>query len=148
MNLTHLPRQGHRLCPRLTQLGSPPIHQCRLEDVRVVDTTADRLRRGIPYLRVRMDERFSVRFPPPPSSPSSRADRPPYYRRIYVDNRLQFMIQLSFFEPFFTRGNFPPVVQNGTTPIVLENPWVNGTNATPFDQRTFPLQTGLRRAQN
>lgn len=56
------------------------------------------------------------------------------FLRIYVDNRLQFMLQLSFSEPFFSRGDFPPVVENGTTPIVLENPWVNGTNATPFDQ--------------
>ena len=70
------------------------------------------------------------------------------YRRIYVDNRLQFMLQLSFSEPFFSRGDFPPVVENGTTPIVLENPWVNGTNATPFDQRAFHLSpTGLRIVQ-
>ncbi|KAI6115070.1 glycoside hydrolase family 16 protein [Pisolithus croceorrhizus] len=54
--------------------------------------------------------------------------------RIYVDSRLQYMLQLSFSEPFFSRGDFPAVVENGTTPIVLENPWVNGTNATPFDQ--------------
>ena len=57
------------------------------------------------------------------------------YSRIYVDNRLQYMLSLSFSEPFFARGQFPPVVENGTTPIVLQNPWVNGTNATPFDQR-------------
>ncbi|KIK81340.1 glycoside hydrolase family 16 protein [Paxillus rubicundulus Ve08.2h10] len=56
------------------------------------------------------------------------------FLRIYVDTRLHFMLELSFNEPFFTRGNFPSVVQNGSTPIVLENPWVNGTNATPFDQ--------------
>ncbi|KAF9231780.1 glycoside hydrolase family 16 protein [Melanogaster broomeanus] len=55
-------------------------------------------------------------------------------RRIYVDTRLHYMLELTFNEPFFTRGNFPPVVQNGTTPIVLENPWINGTNASPFDQ--------------
>ncbi|KAI6145030.1 glycoside hydrolase family 16 protein [Pisolithus tinctorius] len=54
--------------------------------------------------------------------------------RIYVDSRLQYMLQLTFSEPFFSRGDFPAVVENGTTPIVLENPWVNGTNATPFDQ--------------
>lgn len=58
-----------------------------------------------------------------------------FSRRIYVDSRLNYMLQLSFNEPFFTRGDFPPVVENGSTPIVLENPWVNGTNATPFDQR-------------
>ncbi|KAF8839995.1 glycoside hydrolase family 16 protein [Paxillus ammoniavirescens] len=56
------------------------------------------------------------------------------FLRIYVDTRLHFMLELSFNEPFFSRGDFPSVVQNGSTPIVLENPWVNGTNATPFDQ--------------
>ena len=47
------------------------------------------------------------------------------------------MLELPFNEPFFTRGDFPPVVENGSTPIVLQNPWVNGTNATPFDQRGY-----------
>ncbi|KIK46821.1 glycoside hydrolase family 16 protein [Suillus luteus UH-Slu-Lm8-n1] len=56
------------------------------------------------------------------------------FLRIYVDTRLHYMLELSFNEPFFTRGNFPSVVQNGTEPIVLQNPWINGTNATPFDQ--------------
>jgi len=56
------------------------------------------------------------------------------FLRIYVDTRLDFMLELNFNEPFFTRGDFPAVVENGSTPIVLQNPWVNGTNATPFDQ--------------
>ncbi|KAI9459526.1 glycoside hydrolase family 16 protein [Boletus coccyginus] len=56
------------------------------------------------------------------------------FLRVYVDSRLNFMLELSFNEPFFTRGDFPSVVINGSTPIVLQNPWVNGTNATPFDQ--------------
>lgn len=56
------------------------------------------------------------------------------FLRIYVDTRLHYMLELSFNEPFFTRGDFPSVVQNGTEPIVLQNPWINGTNATPFDQ--------------
>ncbi|KAG2148914.1 glycoside hydrolase family 16 protein [Suillus clintonianus] len=56
------------------------------------------------------------------------------FLRIYVDTRLHYMLELSFNEPFFTRGDFPSVVENGTQPIVLQNPWVNGTNATPFDQ--------------
>jgi beta-glucanase (GH16 family) len=56
------------------------------------------------------------------------------FLRIYVDTRLHYMLELSFNEPFFSRGDFPSVVQNGTEPIVLQNPWVNGTNATPFDQ--------------
>ncbi|KAF8129016.1 glycoside hydrolase family 16 protein [Boletus edulis] len=61
----------------------------------------------------------------------------PSFLRIYVDSRLNYMLQLSFNEPFFNRGNFPPVVENGSTPIVLQNPWVNGTNATPFDQSFY-----------
>jgi beta-glucanase (GH16 family) len=59
------------------------------------------------------------------------------FLRIYVDTRLDFMLELNFNEPFFTRGDFPAVVENGSTPIVLQNPWVNGTNATPFDQRGY-----------
>jgi len=47
------------------------------------------------------------------------------------------MLELSFNEPFFTRGDFPSVVENGTEPIVLQNPWINGTDSTPFDQRKF-----------
>jgi hypothetical protein len=58
-----------------------------------------------------------------------------FQSRIYVDTRLHYMLELSFNEPFFTRGDFPSVVQNGTQPIVLQNPWANGTNASPFDQR-------------
>lgn len=57
--------------------------------------------------------------------------------RIYVDTRLHYMLELSFNEPFFTRGDFPSVVENGTEPIVLQNPWINGTDSTPFDQRKF-----------
>ena len=37
-------------------------------------------------------------------------------------------------EDFWTRGDFPAVVQNGSEAIILENPWVNGTKAAPFDQ--------------
>ncbi|KAG0701464.1 glycoside hydrolase family 16 protein [Suillus ampliporus] len=59
------------------------------------------------------------------------------FLRIYVDSRLHYMLQLSFNEPFFTRGDFPSVVQNGTQPIVLQNPWINGTNASPFDQEFY-----------
>jgi len=45
------------------------------------------------------------------------------------------MLVLRFDQPFFQRGSFPPVVQNGSEAIALKNPWVNGTNAAPFDQR-------------
>ncbi|KAJ7280567.1 hypothetical protein C8J57DRAFT_1711658 [Mycena rebaudengoi] len=43
--------------------------------------------------------------------------------RAYVDSRLHY-----------ERGGFPNVVQNGSESIILENPWVNGTKAAPFDQ--------------
>jgi len=56
-------------------------------------------------------------------------------RRIYVDTRLHHMLDLRLNVPFFERGDFPPVVQNGSEAIVLKNPWVNGTKAAPFDQR-------------
>ncbi|KAL0947955.1 hypothetical protein HGRIS_010584 [Hohenbuehelia grisea] len=57
--------------------------------------------------------------------------------RIYVDTRLHHMLDLRFNVPFFQRGDFPPVVQNGSETIVLQNPWVNGTKAAPFDQKFY-----------
>jgi hypothetical protein len=54
--------------------------------------------------------------------------------RMYVDKRLHHMLDLRLNIPFFDRGDFPPVVQNGSESIVLKNPWVNGTKAAPFDQ--------------
>ncbi|OCH85862.1 concanavalin A-like lectin/glucanase [Obba rivulosa] len=58
----------------------------------------------------------------------------PKFMRFYVDSRLHKMFDISFNEPFFKRGEFPPVIENGSEFIVTPNPWVNGTNATPFDQ--------------
>jgi hypothetical protein len=55
-------------------------------------------------------------------------------RRIYVDNRLHTLLDISFNEPFFNRGEFPQVIFDGPNPVALQNPWINGTNATPFDQ--------------
>ena len=45
------------------------------------------------------------------------------------------MLDLTMNIPFFQRGDFPAVVQNGSEAIVLANPWINGTVAAPFDQR-------------
>ncbi|KAJ6577945.1 concanavalin A-like lectin/glucanase domain-containing protein [Mycena capillaripes] len=55
--------------------------------------------------------------------------------RISVDTRLHTLLDLQFKEPFWKRGQFPQTVvgQNGRLEP-LDNPWVNGTNATPFDQ--------------
>ena len=58
--------------------------------------------------------------------------------RIYVDSRLHRMLQVNFNEPFFKRGDFPPYVQNGSQTIATPDPWVNGSNASPFD-RSFYL---------
>jgi hypothetical protein len=51
-----------------------------------------------------------------------------------VDTRLHRMWDMNFNKPFWSRGNFPAVVQNGTETVILSDPWVNGTNASPFDQ--------------
>lgn len=56
-------------------------------------------------------------------------------RRIYVDTRLHHLLDLRINQPFFDRGDFPAVVQNGSEAVILQNPWVNGTKAAPFDQR-------------
>ncbi|KAJ7678775.1 concanavalin A-like lectin/glucanase domain-containing protein [Mycena rosella] len=57
--------------------------------------------------------------------------------RMYVDSRLTHMLELKLNEPFWTRGDFPAVVQNGSERVVLQNPWVNGTKAAPFDQSFY-----------
>lgn len=57
-----------------------------------------------------------------------------YPSRMYVDTRLHAMWSMKFNEPFWNRGDFPAVVQNGTEMVILDNPWINGTAATPFDQ--------------
>ena len=58
-------------------------------------------------------------------------------RRIYVDTRLHHMLDLTMNIPFFQRGDFPGVVQNGSEAIILANPWSGGTKAAPFDQCKF-----------
>ena len=47
------------------------------------------------------------------------------------------MLDLTMNIPFFQRGDFPGVVQNGSEAIILADPWSNGTKAAPFDQREF-----------
>jgi hypothetical protein len=59
------------------------------------------------------------------------------WMRIYVDTRLHNMLDLRFNQPFWKRGNFPPVVTNGTNQVVLSDPWTpkaSVPNAAPFDQ--------------
>ncbi|KAJ7887359.1 concanavalin A-like lectin/glucanase domain-containing protein [Mycena leptocephala] len=56
------------------------------------------------------------------------------FMRMYVDSRLTHMFELKLKKSFWELGDFPTVVQNGSESVVLENPWVNGTKAAPFDQ--------------
>ena len=57
------------------------------------------------------------------------------WMRFYVDSRLTYTLFLKFNEPFFKRGDFPPIVQNGTDFIATPDPWKSGTlNVAPFDQ--------------
>lgn len=44
---------------------------------------------------------------------------------------------MRFDRPFFERGDFPEVIFNGSSLVALQNPWINGTNATPFDQEFY-----------
>ena len=64
-------------------------------------------------------------------------------RRIYVDTRLHHMLDLTMNIPFFQRGDFPGVVQNGSEAIILADPWSNGTKAAPFDQCEFSFSPWL-----
>ncbi|TFK36442.1 ectomycorrhiza-upregulated GH16 glucan endo-1,3-beta-glucosidase precursor [Crucibulum laeve] len=57
--------------------------------------------------------------------------------RMYVDSRLHTLLDLRFNQPFFKRGDFPEVIFNGSSLTALQNPWINGTNATPFDQEFY-----------
>ncbi|KAF5378367.1 hypothetical protein D9615_008740 [Tricholomella constricta] len=59
------------------------------------------------------------------------------FLRIYVDTRLHTLLDMRFNKPFFQRGEFPQVVFNGSSLVALQNPWINGTNATPFDQEFY-----------
>ena len=59
----------------------------------------------------------------------------PEFIRLYVDSHLTHTLFLKFNEPFFERGDFPPIVQNDTNFIATPNPWKDGTkNVAPFDQ--------------
>ncbi|KAK7047619.1 hypothetical protein VNI00_006387 [Paramarasmius palmivorus] len=59
------------------------------------------------------------------------------FMRIYVDTRLYHLLDLRLNKPFWDRGDFPTIIQNGSEVISLGNPWINGTKAAPFDQRFY-----------
>ncbi|KIY43228.1 concanavalin A-like lectin/glucanase [Fistulina hepatica ATCC 64428] len=54
--------------------------------------------------------------------------------RISVDTRLHHLLVVKIDESFWNLGAYPAVVKNGSDTIALNNPWVNGTKAAPFDQ--------------
>ncbi len=55
--------------------------------------------------------------------------------RIYVDTRLQTLLEIRFDkQSFFERGDYPSVIFNGSNIEPLKNPWAGGNNASPFDQ--------------
>jgi hypothetical protein len=56
---------------------------------------------------------------------------------IYVDSRLHSVYSTTMKQDFWDRGDFPATIQNGSQVVPLENPWVNGTKAAPFDQRFY-----------
>ncbi|KLO19430.1 concanavalin A-like lectin/glucanase [Schizopora paradoxa] len=59
----------------------------------------------------------------------------PTFLRSYVDTRLQMPFSIDFNQPFYERGNFPATAFNGSTEIVIENPWKgSGSNSAPFDK--------------
>lgn len=62
------------------------------------------------------------------------------YSRVYVDDRLQHMLNLRFDVPFFQRGKFPASVANASQEIIVPNPWTGRGNSAPFDQRISPFR--------
>ncbi|KAF7327341.1 Glucan 1,3-beta-glucosidase [Mycena kentingensis (nom. inval.)] len=55
--------------------------------------------------------------------------------RLSVDTRLHTLLDFQFKQPFFKLGNYPStVIDLSGHPVEVHNPWVNGTNASPFDQ--------------
>ncbi|KAF7317248.1 Glucan 1,3-beta-glucosidase [Mycena chlorophos] len=55
--------------------------------------------------------------------------------RLSVDTRLHTLLDLRFDERFFARGDYPPTAPDSTGHVIsVTNPWINGSNATPFDQ--------------
>lgn len=63
------------------------------------------------------------------------------FLRISIDTRLHTLLDISFNEAFFTRGDYPDTFVNQTTGALqgLVNPWINASdsnsvNAAPFDR--------------
>ena len=108
-----------------------------MEDVRVEVDAKRVLRSGFPHLRPRMGRKFYVSIMVDDGPYRVHTDNQVLCSRIYVDNRLHYMLVLNIKESFWDRGDFPEVVNNGSDYIVLTDPWVNGTLAAPFDKRVY-----------
>ncbi|KAH8835948.1 ectomycorrhiza-upregulated GH16 glucan endo-1,3-beta-glucosidase precursor [Flagelloscypha sp. PMI_526] len=59
------------------------------------------------------------------------------FMRIYVDTRVHTLLDIRFNKPFFERGDYPKVTVEDGKLVPIENPWVNGSWAAPFDQEFF-----------
>ncbi|KAE9401348.1 concanavalin A-like lectin/glucanase [Gymnopus androsaceus JB14] len=126
---------------RLTTMGSSSIRYGRVE-VKAKMPKGDWVRYALPILTLclltwicsfggNMDATMKT------YSYFTQRRKTPTFMRMYVDSRLKSLLFLKLNKPFFERGDFPSVVQNGSQSEMLQNPWVNGTNATPFDQEFY-----------
>ncbi|GJJ11703.1 hypothetical protein Clacol_005939 [Clathrus columnatus] len=57
------------------------------------------------------------------------------YVRVYVDKRTDRSMEIAFNTPFFSRGDFPDQITNGSATVPLANPWQGRGDSAPFDQR-------------
>ena len=58
--------------------------------------------------------------------------------RFSVDSRLKKMLDLRLKnKSFFEIGDFPLTAQNGSSQIVVPNPWSSASPAAPFDQEFY-----------
>ena len=133
--------QRHQLRSGIVKLGSINVAECRVKDVRMVDDAAINVRRYVPHILPRMERGFPVRYNvvfSPRSLIFASKRNIQKYSRVYVDNRLQHMLNLRFDVPFFQRGRFPTTVANASQEIIVPNPWVGRENSAPFDQRMSP----------
>ena len=91
-----------------------------------------------PRISCKIQHRFVFFFSPRSLIPAKKKHNTIHTSRIYVDNRLQHMLNLRFDVPFFQRGKFPASVSNASQEIIVPNPWTGRANSAPFDQRMSP----------
>ncbi|KAM6494910.1 glycoside hydrolase family 16 protein [Amanita muscaria] len=61
------------------------------------------------------------------------------FMRFYTDSRLNAMLYLGINQKssFWKRGGFPQTAQNGSTQVVVNNPWSNSGPSAPYDQSFY-----------